>query len=264
VRSYDVNTATLPSGPHSAAVTTVDAAGNVSAASKFDFTVGSGGLAPPTNGTTPTNGSPAVEQPTARMEKPLVSSSSGKSVTVEGTLTTSSGAPIAGAVLDVISLDLGTFDAKSKSIGTVTTTSAGRFSVRVKPDGASRISVLFKPYPASIGTAVTSTIVREDLSLSVKRSKSRVKPGGSVTLSGTLDGAGSAADGTPVEIDARIGGSWRAVGVVEANSHGSYKWKYKFTRVKQPTRFTFRAIVRKNKSWPWPTETGKSVKVLVA
>ena len=52
--------------------------------------------------------------------------------------------------------------------------------------------------------------------------------------------------------------------MVEANSRGSYKWNYKFTRVKNATRFTFRAIVRKNKSWPWPTEKSKSVKVLVA
>jgi hypothetical protein len=264
VRSYDVNTASYAGGVHSASVTAVDAAGNVSAASTFNFTVASGGLQPPTNGTTPVNGSPAVEQPTAKMEKSLIASSTGKAVTVEGTLTTSAGAPISGAVLDVVSLDLGTFDASPKSIGTVTTTSTGRFSVRIKPDGAHRISVLFKPYPASIGTAVTSTIVREDLTLSLKRSKSRIKPGGSVTLSGTLGGSGSAADGTPVEIDAKIGGSWRAVGVVEANSRGAYKWKYKFTRVKQATRFTFRAIVRKNKTWPWPTETAKSVNVLVA
>jgi hypothetical protein len=167
-------------------------------------------------------------------------------------------------VLDVTSLDLGVFNAAAKSIGTTTTTSTGRFSFRVKPHGAQRISVLFKPYPASIGTAVTSAIVREDLRLSVKRSKSHVKPGHSVTLSGKLEGAGAAAGGTPVEIDAKIGKSWRAVGVVEANSRGSYKWKYKFTRVQQPTRFTFRAIVRKNKSWPWPTETAKSLNVLVA
>jgi hypothetical protein len=264
VRSYDINTAAYANGGHSASVTAVDAAGNVSAASTFNFTVASGGVEPPTNGTTPTNGFPAVEQPTAKMEKPLIASSNGKAVTVEGTLTTSTGAPIAGAVLEVVSLDLGIFDAKPKSIGTVTTTSSGRFSVKVTPDGAHRISVLFKPYPSSIGTAVTSTIVREELTLSLKRSKSRIKTGGSVTLSGGLGGSGSAADGTPVEIDAKIGGSWRAVGVVEANSRGAYKWKYRFTRVKQPTQFIFRAIVRKNKTWPWPTEKSKSVKVLVA
>src|SRR4029077_7860492 len=105
--------------------------------------------------------------------------------------------------------DLGVYNAAARSIGTTTTTPSGHFSIKVKPNGAQRISVLFKPYPGSIGTALTSTIVREELSLSVKRSKSRVKPGGALTLSGKLGGAGAAADSTPVEIDSRIDGSWR-------------------------------------------------------
>ncbi|MBJ7353231.1 MAG: hypothetical protein JHC98_00240 [Thermoleophilaceae bacterium] len=262
-----VNTAALTNGVHTATLTATDAAGNLSSPHTFTFSVTSGGLSgggAGGGGTPPSNGSPAVEQPTVRTEKSVISSVNGRTVVVEGTLTTPAGAPVAGAALEVTSLDLGVFDAATRSIGTITTTSTGRFSVRVKPHGAQRISVLFKPYPSSIGTAVTSSIVREDLRLSVKRSKSRVRPGGALTLRGALDGAGAAADGTPVEIDARIGKSWRAVGVVEANSRGSYKWKYRFTRVKQPTRFTFRAIVRRNKSWPWPTETAQSVTVLVA
>jgi hypothetical protein len=272
-RTLHVNTATLTNGTHTATLTASDAAGNVSRPSTFTFEVTSGGLSGGggaggggngTGGTPPSNGSPAVEQPNVKTEKSVISSSTGKAVLVEGTLTTAAGAPVAGAVLDVTSLDLGVYNAAAKSIGTITTTVAGRFSIRVKPNGAQRISVLFKPNPASIGTAVTSTIVREELTLTVKRSKARVKPGGMLALSGSIDGAGAAADGTPVEIDAKIGKSWRAVGVVEANSHGNYRWHYRFTRVKQPTRFTFRAIVRKNKSWPWPTETAKSVTVLVA
>lgn len=267
-RTLNVNTAALTDGMHTAVLTATDAAGNASAPYSFSFVVTSGGQngggGSGGGGTPPSNGSPAVEQPTVKTEKSVISSKNGKNVLVEGTLVTAQGVPVAGALLDVTALDLGVFDAAPKSIGTTTTTAAGRFSFSVKPDGARRISVLFKPFPASLGTAVTSTIVREDLTLSVKRSKARIKPGGLLTLSGKLDGAGSAADETPVEIDALIGKRWRAVGVVEANSRGSYKWRYRFTRVQQPTRFTFRAIVRRNKTWPWPTEISKRVKVLVA
>jgi hypothetical protein len=274
-RTLNVNTALLTNGPHTGTLTATDAAGNRSKSYAFTFDVTSGGLSGggggggsggggSAGGTPPSNGSPAVEQPIVNSDKSVISTSKGKTVMVEGTLTTASGAPVSGAVLDVTSLDLGVYDAATKSIGTVTTAANGHFSIKVKPNGAQRISVLFKPYPGSIGTALTSTIVREELSLSVKRSKSRVKPGGALTLSGKLGGAGAAADSTPVEIDSRIDGSWRAVGVVEANSHGSYKWKYRFTRVKQPTQFIFRAVVRKNKSWPWPTEKSKTVNVLVA
>ncbi|MGH2960332.1 MAG: hypothetical protein ACRDKE_12055 [Solirubrobacterales bacterium] len=262
-RTLDVNTAVLTNGVHTGTVTATDAAGNQSAPHSFAFSVTSGGQPAGGGGPAPSNGSPAVEQPTVKTEKSVIASKNGKSVLVEGTLTTPEGTPVAGAVLEVTALDLGVYDAAAKSLGTIITAPNGRFSVSIKPEGARRISVLFKPYPTSLGTAVTSTIVREDLSLSVKRSKSRVKPGGSLTLTGVLDGAGAAADDTPIEIDALIGKSWRAVGVVEASSSGKYKWKYRFTRVKQSTRFTFRAIVRRNKSWPWPTEISKTVKVLV-
>lgn len=263
VRGVTVDTRQFTNGEHNVEVTAIDAAGNVSAPAGFKFTVSSGGAGG--GGPLPSNGSPAVQQPSVRFEKSLISAATGKKeVLVEGTLTTPDGTPIAGAVLDVTSLDLSEFGATPVTIGTVTTAANGRFSVRVRPDGAHRITVIFKPTPDSLGTAVTSAIVREELALSIKRSKARVKPRGTLTLSGRLSGAGSAAGDAPVEIDARIGGSWRAVGVVETNSKGSWKWKYRFTRVTSSTRFTFRAIVRKNKTWPWPSEASKSVKVLVA
>lgn len=263
VRNLNIDTAQFANGEHTAAVTAIDAAGNVSAASTFRFTVSSGG-ASGGGGPAPSNGSPAVQQPTVKFEKSLISSSNGKDVLVEGTLTTTDGTPIAGAVLDVTSLDLGVFGSQAVSAGSVTSAASGHFAVKVTPSGAHRITVLFKPTPDSLGTAVTSAIVREQLSLSIKRSRARVKPGRSITLSGKLGGAGSAAGGAPVEIDARVGGKWRAVGVVDTKSRGSWKWTYRFTRVKSATRFTFRAIVRKNKTWPWPNEKSKSIKVLVA
>ncbi|MBJ7459310.1 MAG: hypothetical protein JHD02_09005 [Thermoleophilaceae bacterium] len=261
VRTLSVNTATLTAGVHTGTLTAIDAAGTSSAPYSFSFSVSAGA---PGAGTIPSNGSPAVQQPIVRTSRSVIASKNGRSVLVEGTLTTQQGAPIAGAVLEVSSLDLGVFNAVPKSIGTTTTTPTGGFSLSIKPHGVSRISVLFRPDPASIGTAISATVVREALSLSINRSKSRVKPGGSLTLAGALDGAGAAADGAPIEIDALIGGSWRAVGVVEANSRGSYRWRYRFTRVKRATRFTFRAIVRRNKSWPWPTEKSRSLHVLVA
>lgn len=267
-RTLTVNTAALTHGVHTATLTAVDAAGNPSAPYSFVFVVAAGGQngggGSGGGGTPPSNGWPAVEQPIVKTEKSVIASKNGKKVLVEGTLVTAQGAPVAGALLDVSALDLGVFDAAPKSIGTTTTTAAGRFSFRVKAKGARRISVLFKPFPTSLGTAVSSTIVRADLKLTVKRSRSRIKPGGLLTLRGKLGGAGSAADDAPVEIDVLIGKRWRAVGVVEANKRGRYKWRYRFTRVRQPTRFTFRAIVRRNKTWPWPTKKSKRVKVLVA
>lgn len=258
--TFAVDTSGYANGTHVGVVRAFDAADNVSTNAGFVFTVASGGG----GGFTPTNGTPAVLKPIVVTEKSVIQTAGSGSVTVQGRLMTSTGAPISGAVLQVTSLDLAVFGSQERSIGEVTTSASGQFSVSVRPNGAQRISISFRPTSEAVGTAVTSAIVREKLSLSVKPSKRRVKPRGKLTLSGRLTGAGAARSGAPVEIDVKVNGRWRAVGVVETNGTGTYRWKYRFSRVKQPTRFIFRTQVRSNKAWPWPTRTSRTVKVLVA
>lgn len=260
--SFNVDTRQLTNGLHIGSARSIDAAGNVSDSEAFAFTVTAGGK--DANSLLPSNGTPAVERPLVRAERSLIAAARGRTVAVEGRLLTEQGQPIAGAKLQVTSLDLGVFDAEPRSLGEVTTSSTGHFAARVRSRGAQRVTVTFKPTATSLGTAVASTIVRENLTLSIKRSRARVKPRGRLTLSGRLGGAGDAAGGAPIEIDVKIGGTWRAVGVVETSSSGRYRWNYRFSRVTQPTRFTFRAQLRRNKSWPWPTKTSKRVRVLVA
>lgn len=260
VSSFVIDTRTLTNGQHFASVHTIDAAGNISSERPFTFTITAGGNDPAVF--LPINGNPAVERPVVRAEHSTVTARSGRSVVVEGTLTTAAGQPIAGATLEISSLDLGVFDAKPRALGTVTTTGDGHFSTTVRPRGAQRITILFRPTPSALGTAITTTIVRERLALVVKRSRARVPAGGRLRLSGRLSGAGAAAKGAPVEINVLIGRKWRAVGVVEARSSGTYRWNYRFTRVSRATRFSFRAVVRRNASWPWPTVTSKRVRVV--
>lgn len=259
---FSIDTSTLTNGTHAAQVRAVDAAGNVSASANFTFSVAAGGISEGVSA--PNNGLPAVEQPIVRSMRSVITAPIGSSAVVEGTLTTAAGEPIVGASLDVTSTDLGVFNSPTRASGSVTTTSGGAFSVRVTPSGAQRIEVIFRPTANSLGTAVTSVVVREELSLTARAGKKRVRPGGQLRMSGRLSGAGGAARGTPVEIDVKIGKRWRAVDVVTANGKGSFRWNYRFTRVRKPTRFNFRAIVRKNSSWPWPTTTSRQVSVVVA
>lgn len=256
--AYD--TGQLTPGQHVATVGATDAAGNVANPVGFIFTVAS---AAPDPGL-PVNGVPAVERPLLKNVRAKQTSSSGGRALVAGVLRSQQGQPIAGAKLAATALDLGVFGAKERSLGEVTTAADGRYELRVRLRGAQRVTFGFRPAPNVPVTAVSSTVVREDLSLSIKRSKAHVNPGGLLKLSGRLRGAGAAADGAPVEIDVKIDGEWRAVGVVEASKRGIYKWHYRFKRVTEPTRFIFRVQVRSNKSWPWRTETSKAVKVLVA
>lgn len=261
--TFAVDTSSFSAGTHIGIVRTFDAADNGSSQAGFVFTVASGG-AGGGGELTPSNGTPAVLKPVVRTDKSVIQTAGSGSVRVQGRLSTEAGEPISGAVLQVSALDLAVFGSQERSLGEVTTTANGQFSVSVRPNGARRISVSFKPAPEAVGTAVASAVVRQALSLSVKASKQRVKPRGNLTLSGKLSGAGAARSGAPVEIDVKINGRWRAVGVVETGRAGGYRWRYRFARVTQPTRFIFRAQVRSNKAWPWSTKKSRIVKVLVA
>ncbi|MFT4049467.1 MAG: hypothetical protein QM648_06455 [Solirubrobacterales bacterium] len=256
---FTIDTSALVDGAHTATIVATDAAGNESNPTTFAFNVSSGGAGPKA-----ANGNPAVSVPTIRMVQSTVLSKGGRAAILAGRLTTSSGAPIAGATLEVSALDLGVYDAQERSLSSVTTDAAGGFSMRVGPSGARRFTFSFRPAPGAGITASASAVLRENLALTIRRSKARVKPRGLLTLSGRLSGAGSAAGGAPVEIDVKIGKRWRAVGVVDTSSRGSWKWRYRFTRVEQPTRFYFRAQVRRTTSWPWPTTLSSQTKVLVA
>jgi hypothetical protein len=256
-----LDTGTLSAGQHVGSVRSTDAAGNASAPLSFVFTVAS----PAGPGQPPAvNGVPAVTRPQVRNTKSRITARKGKTAVVTGLLATAQGQPIAGAKLTAYALDLGVFDSKERMLGELTTGPDGRYALPVRLRGAQRVTIGFRPAPDLAITAVDSTIVREDLKLSIKRSKARVRPGGLLKLSGRLTGAGAAGVSAPVEIDVKIDGEWRAVGVVETSRRGVYKWHYRFRRVTEPTRFIFRVQVRANKSWPWPTEASKAVKVLVA
>lgn len=257
--SLGVDTADLADGAHTATVTAIDAAGNVSAPASFSFTVNSGGAGPRA-----VNGSPAVTDPSMQLDQSTLTTKSSRSVTISGVLTTAQGVPIAGASLETSAIDLGIYGAQEKPLGSVVTDASGRFSLQLRPDGARRVNFSFRPAPGAGSTASASAVLRENLALTIRRSKARVKPRGRLRLSGRLLGAGGAAGGAPVEIDVRIGRKWRAVGVVETSSRGSWKWRYRFTRVNRPTRFIFRAAVRRTASWPWPTELSRTTRVVVA
>ncbi len=259
---FSLNTAELTNGDHTGQVRAVDAAGNVSASANFTFSVTAGGRSD--GAVAPVNGAPAVEQAVVSTMRRVISTARGRSANVTGRLTTPAGQPIVGATLEVSSTDLGVFNSAPRPLGSTTTGAGGSFSFAVRPRGAQRVEVLFRPSPNSLGTAVTSTVVRESLLLTAKVARKRVKPKRLMRMSGRLRGAGPATRGTPIEIDVKIGRRWRAVDVVTANSRGNFRWHYRFKRVSKPTRFVFRAGVRRNSAWPWPTKWSKQVRVVVA
>lgn len=253
--SFTVNLGSYGAGPHNAVVTAVDAAGNVASLSPVTFNY--------SGPTFTSNGTPAVSTAVVTTRARTIEGRGGKAVSVRGAVKTSSGSPVAGALLDVSATNIGGAVSGTSSLGTTKTSSKGEFAFRIKPKGARRITFAFRPASTSEATASASVLVRQKLSLSAKRSRARLTRGQQLTLSGKLSGTAGAAAGAPVEIYVRNGRKWQKVAVVTASKSGRYAWKHRFTRVTRPTLFTFRTVVRASSSWPWKTRTSRGVKVLV-
>lgn len=253
--SFSVNLAKYGAGPHTAIVSAADAGGNVASLAPVVFNY-SGPVFT-------SNGTPSVTTPVVRTRAKTIEGRGGKAVSLRGSVKTSTGSPVAGALLDVTATSIGGAASGTVSLGTTKTGSKGTFKFRVKPKGARVIKFAFRPASSSEATASASTLLRQRLSLSAKRSKARLVRGQRLTISGRLSGAAASAAGAPVEIYVRNGRRWQKVAVVSASRSGRYAWKHRFTRVTRPTLFTFRAVVRADANWPWKSRVSRNVKVLV-
>lgn len=248
--SYTVDLAKYSAGTHTAVVTATDAAGNVGTSAPVTFTV-PGVIA------VDANGKPIVGGAIVTVRKGLIDGKGSSKVVVRGVLKSAAGQAIAGETLDVTASNIGISGAATKPLGFAKTGKDGSFSFKVRPSGARRITFTFR------GAAFASTVVRQKLSLTARRSRAVLSRGQSFAISGRLSGTAGAAAGAPVEIQVLNGKKWAKVAAVSAAKSGSYKWKYRFKRVTRPTLFRFRAIVRSKPGWPWPSRSSKSVQVLV-
>lgn len=250
---FFVDSSGIAVGPHTVEVVVTDAAGNAGSSGASAFAISSPPSPPAPPAATPGNGTPAVLDPVVSFDKKLTKIKRG-STTIRGRVLTRSGVPVVGARITLQTLDVGDFGSEPVDAGTAVTGADGSFSVRVRAAGAKRVTAFFSPYAGAPSTAMFSTLVRQELSLTAKPSRRKVKPFGSVSISGRLSGAGDAAKDAPVEIQTVIRGKWRPIGVEEADARGNYKWTYEFINVRRNADFRFRAVVRRNASWPWPSE----------
>jgi hypothetical protein len=276
-RAFTVDTSTLQDGAHEVAGTVVDTAGNVTAFGPVAFTVehprrddGRGRddgrrddpQPPPTTPPVPEppappappagNGRPAVRAPRLRLDRAQLVRRAGRSARVRGTLRTGAGTPIAGARLTVVVQELGTVAQLPRELPDATTNAAGRFAFTVRGRGAERVTVAFAPSEGAADTVRAAATVREPASLTIARSRARLRRGQAVVLRGSLKGAGGAARGAVVELQAIVSGDWRTVGTVRADRRGRYAWRYRFVGVTRDTLFSFRSLVRSTPGWPWP------------
>lgn len=106
--------------------------------------------------------------------------------------------------------------------------------------------------------------VRGKVGLAVRN---RVRAGGAVTFTGELKARGARLPkaGKRLEVQVKIGPKWKTVGKsTTTDRKGSYRLNYRFTAAyERPTRFTFRTVVQRERSWPYLTAFSKKRQVVV-
>jgi hypothetical protein len=175
----------------------------------------------------------------------------GRSVTLSGRLVTQSGAPVAGAEVEVLT-QTRAHGARLRPLAKVRTDASGAFRYVLRP-GPSRL-VRFG-YRARLGdTAFSHTTdvdVRVRAKVSMRPSHTRLRNGQMLRYSGRVFGERTARP--LVQIQVRNRGRWVNVCVVRTKANGAYSCRYRFRRTFRPTTYTFRALVRAQAGLPYET-----------
>jgi hypothetical protein len=290
----EIPTTTIPDGPHLIEVEVEDAAGNKSIV--FDKTItvknhlaasptpvastppstppATGGVAqalviPPARG--PANGTPASEQATLAAAwltpagkasgRAHLASTYGHAQKVTGRLTDPTGAPIAGAAIEV-SETPASLGASATSIAIVHTAADGTFSLKL-PGNLSAASIVLS-YRSHLGdplAAASKTLtlaMPAQIRLTVSPRVTSV--GRTIAFTGTLAGP-IPPGGKQVVLEARaVGGQWVEFHNPTAKSGGQFSATHRFT-YPGPARYEFRAICKKEADFPFSEGASNIVRV---
>lgn len=201
------------------------------------------------------NGKTRAKVPYAR--KPKV----GGALLIEG-----NGAPVAGAGVEIIETFAPGSKRKSRT-RTILADNAGRFSTRLGRGPSRTIVARYAGDRRYLGTSspAARVAVRSKVTLKVAPT---AREGGVATFRGKVlaDGARFGRAGKRLEIQVLVGKRWKAVGKsIRTNSEGFYELRYRFTAdYVEPVRFEFRAVVFRERSFPYLAATSKRRVVVVS
>lgn len=169
-----------------------------------------------------------------------------------------SGAAVAGAPVDLMQTVTRAGTAKRTRIASVRTAADGRFSVRV-PRGPSRGLQLVAPGCGAVGPVITQRVRGH---LTAKTSTRRVRNKQVARFSGKVHG-GYLGRGLPLELQVKVGRTWKDVKAVTSDRRGGYRVSYRFLRTFVRYTYHFRVVSRDGSSWPYLAATSRQVRVRV-
>jgi hypothetical protein len=276
-----VDTTRFPNGQHQLKVAVQDAAGNMSVVYDGTVSIDNQSTASTTGSRTvvgpigpggplalrgAANGTNASDQAklTARWKstsKATRTSRYGQADIVTGRLTTSTGQPISGALLDVsaIPTDQG---AKSASLASVRTGPTGAWTLTL-PKSVSSSTVRFG-YRSHVNDAVpvaTATLtLRVHAGIALRIVPRVTSVGHTIVFTGTLHGEPIPSGGKQLVLEASSGGEWIQFRTIATTAKGRYRASYRF-RLPGPVTYRFRVYVPHEADFPFLAGTSNVVSV---
>jgi hypothetical protein len=279
--SLTVNTSAISAGQHHLQVLVTDAAGDQATA--YDGTIttagpsstgaAAGSTAPTAIGPGsplalrgPADGTNASDQATlsahwTRTRKATFTSRYGARDQITGRLTSASGQPISGALLDA-SATAAREGAKVASLESVRTGPTGAWTLTL-PKGISSSAVRFAYRShvndtAPVATAILTLRVHAGIALRIVPRVASV--GRSIHFSGVLRGGPIPPGGKQLVLEAASGGEWVQFDTVSTNAKGRYHASYRF-KFPGPVTYRFRVISRYEADFPFLMGTSNIVAV---
>ena len=254
----------LAEGSHHLLVSVIDAAGNAATVLDRQITVTNvppqcAPGAPPQSGVSPQATLSASWKASRRTR---LTSPFDRAQTIIGRLTGPGGAPIAGALLDLVATPA-YLGASPSVLASPRTASDGKFSVRVPAGGPSRTLCLAYGGSAGSGTpglARTLTLdVRAGIALRI--APRTVGAGSRIRFRGRLLGAPIPPAGKQLVLEARSAGSaWLEFRVIRAGAGGRFGASYTF-RFPGPVAYQFRVLSEAESDFPFAAGTSNVVGV---
>ena len=274
-----VNTTKFSNGSHRLQVTVQDAANNSSTVYAGTISVANssgagGGATAPIGPGSPlalrgaANGTNASDEAklTARWQgtskATRTSGRSGQADRVTGRLTTSTGQPISGALLDVTTTAAAQ-GARTASLASVPTGPTGAWTLTL-PRGVSSSTVRLPPTAATSTTPFPSPPRPSRCAFTrASRCGSRPTQRASATRSsftGTLHGAPIPPGGKQLVLEASSGGEWIQFNTIATDAKGRYRASYRF-KFPGPIVYRFRVVSRYEADFPFLAGTSNIVEV---
>jgi hypothetical protein len=186
----------------------------------------------------------------------------GRPHTALGRLSTTLGAPIAGARVQVFSTPR-LQGAHTLALAATTTAADGSFRVRIPASvPSSQLTFAYTSHPSSpVPDAVAALTLTVPAHLTLRVTPRTSHIGGTIAFAGTLSGVPLPPGGKQLILEARtLHGPWHQFRVLSTASRGRFRATYRF-RLSGPITYEFRALSPREADFPYGT--GSSAVVLV-